>query len=212
MGVGVADQVAVDVELQPAGRAFALLHVRLTGRLELEPELVLSRRDDGVGFDAEELAGQAESRSKRRLRRQTPCSPNSRPPMARESGAGRERPRVRAREVRCGRGRDTCGARRAGLASGRRCWFTPWPSGNARGSVVAAADFLVCVAMRRRWAFSWPTGCLYSRERLARLDPEVGAGPLTAAECYPSLRIRSVSGRTPSAVIASAAASVCMNS
>jgi hypothetical protein len=78
--------------------------------------------------------------------------------------------------------------------------------------VSAAADFLVCVAMPRRWAFSWPTGGLYSRERLARLDPEAGAGPLTAAERYPSLRIRSVSGRTPSAVIASAAVSVCMNS
>src|SRR4029078_7970013 len=41
---------AVDVELELAGRALAVLHVRLSGRLELEPERVLAWRQVSIGF------------------------------------------------------------------------------------------------------------------------------------------------------------------
>src|SRR6185312_15981668 len=46
----VPGEGAVDVELELAGRALAVLHVRLPGRLELEPERVLAWRQDDVGF------------------------------------------------------------------------------------------------------------------------------------------------------------------
>ena len=42
--VGLADELAVDVELEPAGRSLAFEQVQLAGRLELEAQLVLARR------------------------------------------------------------------------------------------------------------------------------------------------------------------------
>ena len=117
----VPGEGAVHVELEPAGRAPAAHQVGLPGRLELEPERVLARRQDDAGFhpvhgpahvvvDVAELAvldEQAVSAGGRALAQQHPLGAARRDLDLRgdavrpvqDLGCGEERDRLRAGPV-----------------------------------------------------------------------------------------------------------------